>query len=63
VLERVFEFVSLSYSLLFLHLAAFVPFVSFATFFPLLDDLLELFFYFRSSSCISWSLVFEVQTL
>jgi hypothetical protein len=31
--------------------------------FPLLDDLLELFFSFRSFSCASWSLGFEIQTL
>jgi hypothetical protein len=31
--------------------------------FPLLDDLLELFFGFRSSSCASWSLGFGIQTL
>jgi hypothetical protein len=31
--------------------------------FPLLDDLLELFWLFGSSSCASWDLEFEHQTL
>jgi hypothetical protein len=33
------------------------------TVFLLLDDLLELFWLFGSSSCASWSLGFELQTL
>jgi hypothetical protein len=32
-------------------------------FFTLLDDLLELFFNFWSSSCASWGLEFEIQSL
>jgi hypothetical protein len=31
--------------------------------FHVLDDLLELFFGFRCSTCDSWSLGFEIQTL
>jgi hypothetical protein len=47
---------------LFLGLSLFVPFVGLAIF-PLLDDLLELFFSFCSSSCASWGFGFNLQTL
>jgi hypothetical protein len=71
-----FEFLSLSFScsvffsfelfLLFfailLGLPSFMPFVGLALF-PLLDDLLELFLAFWSSSCASWGFRFELQTL
>jgi hypothetical protein len=42
-------------------LPLFVPFVGLAVF--LLYDLLELFWFFWSSSCASWSFGFELQTL
>jgi hypothetical protein len=43
-------------------LPLFLPFVGF-TFFPLLDDLFELFFGFWSSSCASCALGFKIQSL
>jgi hypothetical protein len=45
---------------LFLGLPLFVPLVGLAVFFLLLDDLLELFLAFWSSSCASWFLRFEI---
>jgi hypothetical protein len=45
-----------------LGLPFFIPFAGFAIF-PLLDDLLEIFFDFWSSSCASWGLGFKIQTL
>jgi hypothetical protein len=43
-------------------LPLFVPFIAFMIFF-LLDDHLKIFIGFCSSSCASWALEFELQTL
>jgi hypothetical protein len=53
----------LSFSLLFSLVCRFSCFLLALQFFLLLDDLLELFLAFWSSSCASWGLVFELQTL
>jgi hypothetical protein len=58
--ELLLWFLSFSYS--FRGFAVFVPFIGFAGFL-LLDDLLELFFGFWSSSYASWGLGFKLQTL
>jgi hypothetical protein len=54
---------SLSFSFLLLWFAAFRAMCGFAAFFLLLDDHLELFFGFWSSSCASYGIGFKVQTL
>jgi hypothetical protein len=53
----------LSFSLLFLWFSAFLDICWFCGFFLLLDDPLELFFGFWSSSCASCGLGFKIQTL
>jgi hypothetical protein len=54
---------NLSFSLPFLLVCRFSYHLLVLWFFLLLDDLLELFFSFRTSSCASCGLGFEIQTL
>jgi hypothetical protein len=54
---------SLSFSLLFIWFATFLTICWFLWFFLLLDDLLEFFFGFWSSSCASCGVGFKIQTL
>jgi hypothetical protein len=53
----------LSFSLSFLFFCHFSYYLLVLRFFLLLDDLLELFFGFWSSSCASCGLEFKIQTL
>jgi hypothetical protein len=56
----VFEFVSLSFFLLFSSVYRFSSLLLALRFFFLLGDPLELFFNFCSSCCASWGLRFEI---
>jgi hypothetical protein len=53
----------LSFALLFLWFCHFSCHLLVLRFFLLLDDPLKLFFLFWSSSCATWGLGFEIQTL
>jgi hypothetical protein len=53
----------LSFSLLFIWLCRFLCHLLVLQFFLLVDDHLELFCDFWSSSCASWGLEFKIQTL